>query len=48
MVKEKDREERKDNIVIKGININEGMSSNRIEIFMKDRLGAEIKVKSWR
>lgn len=48
MAKEKDREERKDNIVIKGFNIDERMSCNRIETFMKERLGVEVKVKTWR
>lgn len=46
MVKEKDMKERKNNIVIKGINIDERMSCNRIETFMKERLEVEVKVKT--
>lgn len=48
MVKEKDKEERKENIVIKGRVWTDGTARNKIEIFIKEKLGIEIKVKSWR
>lgn len=47
-IKDKEREERKDNIVIKGIKIDENMSKLKIEEFIKEKLGVEIKIKGWR
>lgn len=47
MMEKKDREERKNNIIIKGLNVGKGRNGleKKVEEFVKERLGVEARVE---
>lgn len=47
MMEKKDREERKNNIIIKGLNVGKGRNGleKKVEEFVKERLGVKAKVE---
>lgn len=48
LIIEKEKEERKENIIIKGIKIDSELLKERIDIFLRSKLGVETKVKTCR